>query len=304
MKEVKDNSYSYYYHTNYVRNSRAIAIAWAIFTICFAIILIVVFVQPYWIGDGREAQGVGYAGLYHVCVSFGLRGEPDCTRDIFDFGQIDGNSALVAATVFVGLGVIFVLLSVCGMCCFMCRKPTTATVFRICGVLQLLTGVFVLIGIIVYPAGWDHSVIQSLCGSDSYDLGGCQLRWVFVLAIVAVFDAIILGILALLLASKHDKLHPEHFSEYYAPKAGKYSEKGSVSRASIVSRNFNVNPLPVGEGNDDDRSNAASSSHHAASPVTNPTYATIQKRNKIHPDGSDSRIDSDPGHDDRQDLVR
>ncbi|XP_061864238.1 LHFPL tetraspan subfamily member 4 protein isoform X2 [Colius striatus] len=36
------------YHDNYVRNSRAIGVLWAIFTICFAIINVVVFIQPYW----------------------------------------------------------------------------------------------------------------------------------------------------------------------------------------------------------------------------------------------------------------
>lgn len=34
-----------------MRNSRAIAVLWAIFTICLAIINVVVFIQPYWIGD-------------------------------------------------------------------------------------------------------------------------------------------------------------------------------------------------------------------------------------------------------------
>ncbi|XP_033098211.1 LHFPL tetraspan subfamily member 3 protein-like [Anneissia japonica] len=272
MKEVNNNSYSYYYHANIIRSSSSIT--WALFTICFAIILIVVFVQPFWIGDTDNAKSVGYVGLYRMCVSFGLRGEPECTSKVFDFSQIDGNSALAAATVFVGLGVIFVLLSIFGMCCFMCRQPTPTTVFRICGVLQLLTGIFVLIGIIIYPAGWDHSIIKSLCGGDSYSLGGCQLRWAFVLAILAVFDALILGIIAMLLASKHDKLHPEHL-EHYAKKPEKLSEKSSISRALKLSRNFKVNPLSV-EENDDERNNGgvSSPSHRGPSPDSEPTIRT------------------------------
>jgi len=34
------------YATNYIRNSKAIAVLWAIFTICYAIISIVAFVTP------------------------------------------------------------------------------------------------------------------------------------------------------------------------------------------------------------------------------------------------------------------
>ena len=79
-----------------------------------------------------------------------------------------------------------------------------------------------LIGILVYPAGRSsNDRIKMLCGSDiSYaDTAGCQLRWVFYLAIIAVFDAIILGILAFILANKQDKLHMDmHFSDYYQPK--------------------------------------------------------------------------------------
>ena len=38
------------YATNYVRNSRAIGVLWGIFTICYAIIGVVAFVTPEWIG--------------------------------------------------------------------------------------------------------------------------------------------------------------------------------------------------------------------------------------------------------------
>lgn len=33
------------YHTNYVRNARAVGVLWTIFTICFAILVMVVFIQ-------------------------------------------------------------------------------------------------------------------------------------------------------------------------------------------------------------------------------------------------------------------
>jgi hypothetical protein len=36
---------SHIYHTNYVRNSRAIGVLWGCLTVCFAVINCVVFVQ-------------------------------------------------------------------------------------------------------------------------------------------------------------------------------------------------------------------------------------------------------------------
>lgn len=37
---------SHMYATNYIRNSKAIAVLWAIFTICYTIISVVAFVTP------------------------------------------------------------------------------------------------------------------------------------------------------------------------------------------------------------------------------------------------------------------
>lgn len=39
------------YATRYVRNSKAIGVLWAIFTICYAIIAVVAFITPEWMGD-------------------------------------------------------------------------------------------------------------------------------------------------------------------------------------------------------------------------------------------------------------
>ena len=66
------------YHTNYVRNSRAIGVLWAIFTICFAIVNVVCFIQPYWIGDGVDTPQAGYFGLFHYCIGNGFSRELTC----------------------------------------------------------------------------------------------------------------------------------------------------------------------------------------------------------------------------------
>jgi Lipoma HMGIC fusion partner-like protein len=52
------------YHTNYARNAKAIGVMWAIFTVCFAIINIVAFVQPQWIGDTLMSPGNYVPSLY------------------------------------------------------------------------------------------------------------------------------------------------------------------------------------------------------------------------------------------------
>lgn len=50
------------YQTEFVRSARAVGVLWAVCTLCFAIIQVVVLVQPSWIGttDTRH-QGAGPA---------------------------------------------------------------------------------------------------------------------------------------------------------------------------------------------------------------------------------------------------
>ena len=94
------------------------------------------------------------------------------------------------------------------------------------------------IGILCFPAGWDNDHVRGICGASAADyvLGDCGIRytikffqdyfkhflnwraifrnyqkssfyfrWAFVLAVVAVLDAWILGCLAFTLAHRHAK---------------------------------------------------------------------------------------------------
>ncbi|XP_009960413.1 PREDICTED: lipoma HMGIC fusion partner-like 4 protein, partial [Leptosomus discolor] len=96
-------------HDNYVRNSRAIGVLWAIFTICFAIINVVVFIQPYWVGDSVNTPKPGYFGLFHYCVGSGLAGrELSCRGSFTDFSTIP-SGAFQAAAFFVLLSMVLTL---------------------------------------------------------------------------------------------------------------------------------------------------------------------------------------------------
>ncbi|EAW63964.1 lipoma HMGIC fusion partner-like protein 4, partial [Homo sapiens] len=126
------------YHEHYMRNSRAIGVLWAIFTICFAIINVVVFIQPYWVGDSVSTPKPGYFGLFHYCVGSGLAGrELTCRGSFTDFSTIP-SSAFKAAAFFVLLSMVLILGCItCFSLFFFCN---TATVYKICAWMQLLAG--------------------------------------------------------------------------------------------------------------------------------------------------------------------
>lgn len=134
---------SHIYATTYVRNSKGIGVLWAIFTICYAIISVVAFITPEWIGD-VEADNPGRFGLWTICQAE-ENGE-QCHGRLDDFTSIS-STAFQAATVFVGVSVIFALLTLCAMVLFFFCQSTS--VFHICGWMQVISGDYVFYFIIV-----------------------------------------------------------------------------------------------------------------------------------------------------------
>ncbi|XP_067360910.1 LHFPL tetraspan subfamily member 4 protein isoform X4 [Channa argus] len=126
------------YHDNYMRNSRAIGVLWAIFTICLAIINMVVFAQPYWIGDSVSTPQAGYFGLFHYCVGNGNSNrELLCQGSFSDFSSIPSGS-FKAASVFVLMSMVLIFSCIgCFALFFFCN---TATVYKTCAWMQLLCG--------------------------------------------------------------------------------------------------------------------------------------------------------------------
>ena len=108
-----------------------------VFTFCFAIIDVVVFIQPQWIGDTVESKGTGYFGLWKHCFLVQGGQEIICKGQLEDFSTIL-NPAFRAATVFVGLSVVVIVLCLCAMLFFFFFSPST--VFHICGWLQFFSG--------------------------------------------------------------------------------------------------------------------------------------------------------------------
>lgn len=229
------------YATNYVRNSKAIGVLWAIFTICYAIILVVSFITPEWIGN-VDGENPGKFGLWSVC--YAKENGESCT------GRLDGimdmpNRAFQASTALVGLGVVAAILAICAMILFFFCHSTT--VFYVCAWMQLVSGVGMIAGCCIYPAGWSQDDVKKVCGSsvDRYNLGDCGIRWAYLLAAIGCLDAIILTILAFILATRHVTLQPE---PHYAPASLYKGEMNSAylsDSASVAGSRKSLNIHPV-----------------------------------------------------------
>ena len=129
------------HYVNYARNYLALGVMWGIFTICFAIINIVVFVQPQWIGDTEISPGIGYFGLYQFCELFQAGQELLCLGQFDDFPTIV-SPPFQAATFFIGFSFLTMLICVLCLLLFAFIKPDK--VFYGCGCLQMLSGKMIL----------------------------------------------------------------------------------------------------------------------------------------------------------------
>jgi hypothetical protein len=192
----------------YVKNSKAIGFLWGVFSICYAIITLVVFVQPQWIGSQ-----VGYFGLWKHCSL--VLTEASASKDAVCIGRLDDLGSLLnpgfkAATGFLGLAALVSSLSVFALILFICTPTTVA--YRIVSWMHTIAAVSTTIGIIIFPVGWDTTEVKSICGVSAgrFTLGSgsgsCTIRWAYVLAIIAALDGIVLAVLGFVLGSKHVKL--------------------------------------------------------------------------------------------------
>ncbi|XP_017161144.1 LHFPL tetraspan subfamily member 5b [Poecilia reticulata] len=198
------------YHTNYVRNSRAIGVMWAVFTICFSIITMVVFIQPYWIGDSVNTPQAGYFGLFHYCIGNALTSELTCKGSVFDFNSIP-SPAFRTAMFFVGTSMLLVVGTMVAFSLFFFCNA--GNVYKICAWMQLASAVLMVMGCMIYPDGWNADEVKRMCGqrTDKYALGNCTVRWAYILAIISILDAVLLALLSFTLGNRQDNLLPDGF---------------------------------------------------------------------------------------------
>ncbi|CAD5115615.1 DgyrCDS4571 [Dimorphilus gyrociliatus] len=190
------------YYYKYVRNARVVGVIWALFVICLAIIEVVVFAQPQWLGDSKSSPGTGYFGLFKYCILL-----EDTSGELKCFGGLDNFSSILngnfkAATVLVGISVLIIFFCVISLLLFFFVSPKR--VYYSIAMLLILAAIFLAIGCLVYPNGWDDKDVRRVCGKDSdkFDRADCEIRWALILAVIAIFDGIVLALLAIVLGSR------------------------------------------------------------------------------------------------------
>ncbi|XP_070499332.1 LHFPL tetraspan subfamily member 5 protein [Chironomus tepperi] len=226
------------YATNYIRNSKAIAVLWAIFTICYSIIVIVSFVTPDWIGD-LESETGGRIGLWKICE----RNEMSdvCIGKLEDILEMPSMSFQIA-TIFAGIAVATSLLTILCLVLMIFLKSTT--VFHLCGWMQILSAISMIVACVSFPFGWNSDEFRKICSPEAnrFEVGLCSIRWAYALAIIACIDGCILATLAFILATRHIRLQPD---PTYSRNIGTVNNAYITDVHSIAGSRKSLNLKPV-----------------------------------------------------------
>ena len=129
---------SHYYKKAWFKSRllSVLCVAWLIFTVCLAIMMIVSLVQPHWIGRNLSGRKASF-GLYRTC-SWTRTG--DCEGSMLEFDDIP-SSAWKAASILVLLAVISCFMAVVVWVAFwLCFMERAYVGFRVCSVLVFIAG--------------------------------------------------------------------------------------------------------------------------------------------------------------------
>ncbi|ESN91716.1 hypothetical protein HELRODRAFT_185197 [Helobdella robusta] len=200
MLEPQTEMKTHVYYKKYSGHSKGVGICWGCLTLCFLIMNIIVFTEPQWIGDSETSPGVGWMGLYEYCELYNSGQNEICRGQFQDFTTIL-TPAFRASTFFIGVSILIIFLVIFLFILFF-FKAAFKYAYLVCGILQGVSTLFMFLGNVIYPHGWDHIQVKRLCGESAtrFYIGECTFRWAYMLSIIAMCCIFMITILALLLA--------------------------------------------------------------------------------------------------------
>ncbi|EGT42049.1 hypothetical protein CAEBREN_15270 [Caenorhabditis brenneri] len=202
--------FSLSYHSIYTRNWRVVGAIWVLCGLCTTVLQTMALIHPTWIGNDEG----GYFGLYDYCGANECSWSPFRVRLLSMWFEIAAFLVL-AATVLSYLAIFSILVRINSNWSTSEHYSSwyffaiVMLLFCAHGYIFLDVIIFMLVGCILYPYGWENPRVREICESRKYNLGLCQIRWPYLLAMVLVFDQLCLCCLGFALALKKPPKIPE-----------------------------------------------------------------------------------------------
>ncbi|XP_060894629.1 LHFPL tetraspan subfamily member 2a protein-like [Labrus mixtus] len=199
---------------------------WTLLSILVAFAELIAFMSPDWLlgfpRSDSSASGAGVdsgeyrpsLGLYSRCLRIGRRGVGvSCGPYAGSFGEV-ASGFWQAAMLFLAAGTLVLGVVACISIFSLCfQSILKKSLFNICGLLQAIAGLLLMVGLMLYPAGWGSEKVKSYCSPDAspFRPALCGLGWAFYTAIggtLATFMCAVLSAQAEI-ATSSDKVQEE-----------------------------------------------------------------------------------------------
>ncbi|XP_028269514.1 LHFPL tetraspan subfamily member 2b [Parambassis ranga] len=199
---------------------------WTLLSIVVAFAELIAFMSPDWLlgfprsdssvnGEGVDSSMYRPSlGLYSRCLRIGSRGiGVSCGPYAGTFGEV-ASGFWQAAMLFLAAGTLVLGCVACISVFSLCfQSILKKSVFNICGLLQAIAGLLLMVGLMLYPAGWGSEKVISYCGPEAspFRPAMCSLGWAFYAAIGGTLTTFLCSILSAQaeIATSSDKVQEE-----------------------------------------------------------------------------------------------
>ncbi|CAL8249203.1 unnamed protein product [Merluccius merluccius] len=201
---------------------------WTLFSIMVAFAELIAFMSPDWLhgfprpdspaGDAAAAAGGGEyrpsLGLYSRCLRVGSRARgATCGPYAGTFGEV-ASGFWQAAMLFLAAGTLVLGCVACMSIFTLCfQSILRKSIFNICGLLQAIAGLLLMVGLMLYPAGWGSEKVVDYCGAEAapFRPAQCSLGWAFYTAIGGTLAAFLCAVCSAQaeVATSSDKVQEE-----------------------------------------------------------------------------------------------
>lgn len=202
------------------------SILWTLASILVAFAELIAFMSPDWLfGFPRPSAGVGgeggvsgeyrpSLGLWGRCLQVGARqGGVTCGPYARTFGEVD-SVFWQAAMLFLAAGILLLGVVACISVFSLCfQSILKKSIFNVSGLMQAVAGLLLMVGMMLYPAGWSSERVIGFCGAEvsPFRPAQCSLGWAFYTAIGGTVSAFLCAVLSAQaeIATSSDKVQEE-----------------------------------------------------------------------------------------------
>ncbi|XP_061427780.1 LHFPL tetraspan subfamily member 2a protein-like [Lethenteron reissneri] len=154
------------------------------------------------VGGGASAYRPSL-GVYNRCrmvrpAGPGGEAEESCGPYAASFGEL-ASGLWQASAVFLGAALLLLALLALSSVLSLCvQSVARKSIFNVCGLVQAVAGLLLLLGLVLYAAGWGSPRVRDLCGPGAgpFRPASCSLGWAFYSALGATVGAFACAVLS------------------------------------------------------------------------------------------------------------